>query len=127
MERVTPLAWIAVTLASVAAIIQPFAALGPLFLGLISVSISLVFAGLVMAARAQRDVEEAITLQNRWRAQRDRCKCGPCRVQLRAAARATTPEVLQNATPPPAPPAPEPPEPEPVTTGRDLIFEEADQ
>ena len=124
MEQVAPLSWIAVGLASIAAIIQPFAALGPLFLGLIGVAMCLVAAGLIHMQRAQRDVEEAITLQDRWRAQRDRC--GPCRVQLRETARATTaPAVLQNATPPPAPQQNE----NPVMTGqgRDLIFEEADQ
>ena len=123
MERVAPLSWIAVGLASIAAIIQPFAALGPLFLGLIGVAMCLVAAGLIHMQRAQRDVEEAITLQDRWRAQRDRC--GPCRVQLRDATRTPTPEVLQNATPPPAPQQNE--NPVSIGPGRDLIFEEADQ
>lgn len=121
MGEATRLSWIAVTLASVAAIIQPFAALSPLFLGLIGVSMCLVAAGLVRMQRAQRDVEEAITLQNRWRDQRDRCK--PCRVEWSYIPPTPAP------VPPPAPePVPVPPQNEiPVSTGRDLIFEEADQ
>lgn len=121
MDEATRLPWIAVALASVAAIIQPFALLEPLFLGLICVSMCLVAAGVVIVQRGQRDVEEAVTLQNRWREQRDRCK--PCRVER---SYIPAPPAL---VPPPAPePVPVPPQNEnPVTTGRDLIFEEAER
>lgn len=120
MEGVARLSWIAVALASVAAIIQPFAVLEPLFLALICVSMCLVLVGVVRAQRAQRDLDEAVVLQNRWRIQRDRCK---------PATWSYTPApVLQNATPPPEP-EPEPENEIPVSPrrGRDLIFEEANQ
>lgn len=120
VRRVQRLSWISVGLCCLAVMIEPYPLLKPLFLTLIAASLVIVAYGLVCAQRAQRDVEEAITLQDRWKAQRDRCK-----------------PAVWSYTPPPepvpeTPPAPAPrPEPEPAQTptrtGRDLIFEEADQ
>lgn len=134
MRNVTRLSWIAVGLCSLAAVIQPFTALRWLFLSLISAGIGMVAAGLFLAQRAQRDVEEAIMLEARWREQRERCICRSCETEVanrwyEAANRWTYYQGEPVPVQPPSVPLPVPqPGPEPAAkAGRDLIFEEEDQ
>ena len=72
-------AWIAVCLAAFAGALQPWLDDKPafyVFLAFIGSSLLMTLWGLYRAQRAWEDLEEAVALEEKWRAQRDRLLAG---------------------------------------------------
>jgi hypothetical protein len=77
MSAVQKLSWVAVILCCIAAVVQPYTeAVVPfvMFMGCIGLALVLMAVGLWISQREWGLVQEAIALQDRWRAQRARCR-----------------------------------------------------